>query len=160
MNIDDWDRQGLEPGFGHQGAWLQNDMDRIDSPMAAAFALLDEPSAAAKRSDRSVSPSEQARRFLLATKLGLVDAHYAPDGDAPGPLSSRLIPWPDVRGVLLMGKTTLDDALRHVTRWRLTVEHPAVDIDEPPDDDALIEFWRECVLRAGRPPTEKAKNPE
>ncbi|HKG18508.1 MAG TPA: hypothetical protein VKB00_02120 [Candidatus Limnocylindrales bacterium] len=156
MTIDEWDESGLEPRFGHQRQWLKNDLDRLQTPAAAAFALLDRAPAGANDS----APSQLARRFLVATELGLLDASYRPEGGSVGRLASTVIPWPDVRGLRIEGTTVLDDAFRHVTRWSLVIEHPAVEITEPPDDEALIDLWRECVLRAGRPPTEKPKEPQ
>ena len=41
MTIDEWEESGLEPRFGHQGQWLKDDLDRLESPVVAAFALLD-----------------------------------------------------------------------------------------------------------------------
>jgi hypothetical protein len=157
MKISDWDERRLEPLFGHQGTWLTNDLDRLNSPIAAAFALVDEPPT---ESYSSIPPSRRSRRFLVASELGLMDARYTPGSNDHGSLRSRLIPWPEVGGVALTGETTLDEALRHTTRWRLTIQHPALEIDDAPDDDALIEFWRECVLRAKRPPTQEPEEPE
>ena len=96
----------------------------------------------------------------MATELGLLDARFSPGGNGGGSLDSTMTPWTEVRGVLLTAETTLNDALRHRTRRRLTVANPAIEINEPADEDALIEFWRECVLRAGRPPRERAMSPD
>jgi len=158
MTIDEWEERRLEPRFGHQGQWLMNDLDRLQAQAVAAFALLEEPSVDRhENADRAASdtppgqPSRLARRFLIATDLGLVDARFRPEPDV-GTLTHALIPWSGVQGVRLEATTTMDDALRHVTRWALSIDQPAMEIADPPDDEALIDLWRECIQRAGRLP--------
>ncbi len=124
----------LQPPFGHQGQWLSDDLDRINSPIAAVFALRHNERGTATGDTSAAAASDQARRFVVATELGLLDARFSPGGNGGGSLDSTLTPWTEVRGVLLTAETTLNDALRHRTRRRLTVANPAIEINEPADE--------------------------
>jgi hypothetical protein len=152
VRMEEWDEQGLEPLFGHQRQWLTDLLDRISSPEAASYALLEDQGA---RGAADTHRSETARRrFLVASELGLLDGRLERPGDGSPRLTARLIPWTSVHGLELVTVTALDDALRHRTTWRVRVREPRVDLDDAPSDDALLDFWRDCALRAGRPPVE------
>ncbi|MEJ7749503.1 MAG: hypothetical protein WKF56_09380 [Candidatus Limnocylindrales bacterium] len=156
MNISEWDGAGLQPMFGHQAQWIGDILDRLDSPGAACFAMLE----GGQQIDPEVTPSAQPRRFLVATTLALLDARHVPGTGAAACLEARLIPWTDVRGVELTTTTRLDDAFRHRTNWLLRLGHPEIVIGDPVHDDALIAFWRACILRVARPPNEEPEPPE
>jgi hypothetical protein len=159
MKMREWDSFGLTPGFGHQGEWLTNLLDRVASPEIAAYAVLE---GRAQRSAKQSLPSEQPRRFVVASQLGLLDGHFVPDTRQPSRsrLITTLVPWSSVRGLELLSETTLDDAFRHRTTWRLRLAQPAIEIATPVFDAALIDLWRECLLRAATPPDEKPTEPD
>ena len=165
MKMREWDALRLRPAFGHQGEWLANLLDRAASPEIAAYAVLDGAAAgsrAAAGSGADATPREQPRRFVVASHLGLLDGRFVPD--ARQPLRSRLVtslvPWSAVRGLELLSETTLDDAFRHRTTWHLRLAEPGIEIREPVSDTALIDLWRECLLRAATPPNEKPSDPD
>ncbi|HKG55859.1 MAG TPA: hypothetical protein VKA85_01280 [Candidatus Limnocylindrales bacterium] len=158
MKMRDWDEQGLVPAFGHQGEWLADILDRAGSPEIAAYAIDDGAAAASGEDER---PADRARRFLVASELGLLDGRYEPPKRGrEARLTTRLVVWRAVRGVNLETETTVDEALRHRTTWKLRLDDPEVVIAEPASDDAVIELWRECVLHAAPPPGEKPAKPE
>lgn len=159
MKMREWDSLGLTPAFGHQGEWLTNLLDRAASPEIAAYAVLD---GGPKASVARLVPSEQPRRFVVASQLGLLDGRFVPDARQPrrARLVTSLVPWSTVRGLELLSETTLDDAFRHRTTWHFRTAQPAIEIAEPVSDAALIDLWRECLLRAATPPNEKPSEPD
>jgi hypothetical protein len=159
VKMREWDSLGLAPAFGHQGEWLANLLDRAASPEIAAYAVLDGRSA---RSAEGVVPSEQPRRFVVVSQLGLLDGRYVPDARQPrrSRLVTALVPWSSVHGLELLSETTLDEAFRHRTTWHFRLAQPAIDVAEPVSDAALIDLWRECLLRAATPPDQKPSEPD
>jgi hypothetical protein len=155
----EWDALGLTPAFGHQGEWLTNLLDRAASPEIAAYAVLDGRTTTSAGSD---VPIEQPRRFVVASQLGLLDARFVPNVRQPrrSRLLTTLVPWSTVQGLELLSETALDDAFRHRTTWQLRIAQPAIDIAEPVSDAALLDLWRECLLRAATPPDEKPSDPD
>lgn len=147
MRMQDWDAAGIEPLFGHQREWLNDELARMEASEVAAFAVEEKRQGVA------------GRRLLIATELGLIDAWHRPDPPDDPRLTATFIPWPEVGDVRLHSETGLDAALRHATHYRLTLGQPALD-GECSDPDALVAFWRECLLRAGQPPAEKPGQPE
>ncbi len=155
MKIREWDEARLEPVFGQAGEWLLDQLDEIDSPEVAAYAVhLPEDGTRAGRGDRT------PRRSLVVSVLGLLDATYRPGDHGDAVMEARLVPWATVAGLELLTETRLDEALRHRTTWRVRISEPSVDLSNPVDDHALLDFWRECALRVGRSPTEEPRSPE
>ena len=159
MRMRDWDERGFDPPFGQQGEWLSNVLDRAWSPEAASYAV-DVDRVPPQRRGGGEQAGERPRRYLVASSLGLLDGRFVPDAAADARLATVLIPWSDVRGLELLSETTLDEAFRHRTTWRMRLAQPEMDIGDPPSDAALLEFWHECALRAGRPPFEEPKQSE
>jgi hypothetical protein len=146
MRMEEWDRSGREPTFGHQMDWIEDLLESMGTSEIASYAIL-------------VHDGEPKReRFLVATDLGLFDADLTVDEHDEPQMVSRLVPWSGIGGVELKAHTDLDVAYRHASRWRFTIPEPEVDIEEGPDADALLALWRECVTRTAT--TTKPAGPE
>jgi hypothetical protein len=141
--VRDWEEQGIEPAFGHEGHWLLDVVEQVGAQEVAVYAL----------------QSGAGRRLLVATDLGLVDAAVDEDPRRV-PTAIDLVPWPEVREVHLSCRIEVDGSLRHVPTYSLAVGHPTVEVAGAPAPQALLEFARTLLLRAHRPPTTPVPEPE
>jgi hypothetical protein len=139
MKMRDWDEGGGQPAFGHRAYWIEDILDSLDAAEIASYAL--------SEGDGSGDDASVPRRYLVACELGILDARADADEDDNPRLASALIPWSDVRGVRVSAVTSLDDAFRHATTWSGSLGLPSVRIDDPAKPDALLELWRECLVR-------------
>jgi len=143
MRIRDWDEQGLEPAFGHEGHWMMEMLESLDAGEIAAYCLR----------------APHGRRLLVATQLGLVDA--TADDSTPEPaVEVDVVAWPEVREIHLSAVIAPDEAMRHRPAYSLRVGHPTIDVPEAANADALLDFARSLVLRAARPPQVPLRQPE
>lgn len=133
--MDEWLDAGFEPPFGTVEDWIRDQLGRLDAEETAMYALSD-------RVD-----GREGIRILLASDIGLFDFFwYRPEVVEDRRLTGRHIPWAAVEGVTLVGETRLNQAtlMHEEPAWRLSIAEPAVAIENPPNEAALLDFWRAC----------------
>jgi hypothetical protein len=144
--MEDWDVAGREPLFGHQLDWLNEILEALGTQELAAYAM-------------PVAPEERGGvRFLVATELGLLDATRTVDAEDRPVMTTELLPWSATRDVRLQVETVLGPGLRRVSRWRLSLGQPELEVATD-DAAALIDLWRECIVRSAQPPTIEPSTP-
>jgi len=95
--------------------------------------------------------TDEVRRIMAATEVGLLDETYAPTNSAARyRLAGRLYPWQAVRGVDLRVETVRVWALEDRTRWSLQIGRPgfAVITEDPQLGSALCDFAKVCSVMA------------
>jgi hypothetical protein len=152
----EWDERGGRPSFGHRAYWIEDVLDALDASEIAAYALAEGPDDGNEDEAEHEDDATRPRRYLVACELGLLDARASVDDRGNPVLASALVPWPEVRGARLTALTALDDAYRHATRWTGSLAWPVVRIEQPTESDALLELWRECLVRTQVPPPVEA----
>jgi hypothetical protein len=133
--MKEWLLAGFDPPFATVDEWISDLIGRVGAEEQAVYALRDRDS------------SREGTRVLVATDLGLFDFFwYRPDAVADRSLTARHVPWTDVRGLALYSDTRLNAStlLRLEPTWRLSIEEPAVSIEEAPEEHVLLDFWRAC----------------
>lgn len=134
MKRMEWLEEGLEPAFGTVNEWITEHLGTIGAEEEACYAV-------------SEAPGRAVLRVLVATDVGLVDfVWYRPAAPEQRRLVGVLIPWRDVSPPQLTGETGLSPALIHeAPEWSLTLREPALEITEPVDRNALLDFWKACA---------------
>jgi hypothetical protein len=145
--MEDWDGSGRNPLFGHQIDWIRDTLETFGCTDIAVLAQ-------GSRDD------SRGARYFLVCQLGVMVATLTPDAQGQPLLESTLVTWSDVEGIDLRARTDLDDALRRRMRWRLSVRHPRLTMEDEGANSPLVDFWRECVTRIGRPATIEPKDPD
>jgi hypothetical protein len=95
--------------------------------------------------------TEDMRRIVVATEVGLLDETYAPtDSTARYRLSGRLYPWQAVRGVDLRFETFRLWALEDRTRWSFRIASPAFQTvtEDRELGVALCDLAKACAVMA------------
>lgn len=146
MRMDEWDG-AREPLFGHQVDWIRDTLETFGCTDVAVLAQ------GSRDESRGV-------RYYVCCQLGVMVATLTPDAQDQPVLESMLVLWKDVEGIDLRARTDLDDALRRRMRWRLSIRHPRVAMEDDGEKSPLVDFWRECATRVGRPSTLAPKDPD
>jgi hypothetical protein len=135
MRMKDWLLAGFEPPFGTVDDWIADLIGRVGAEETAAFAT------------RARQGQKDGIRVLVATDIGLFDFFwYRPEPVKERALTGRHVSWRDVRGLALTSETRLNEKtmLRLEPAWRLTIEEPAVTLEDAPSEPAILDFWSAC----------------
>jgi hypothetical protein len=135
MQMKEWLLAGFDPPFATVDEWISDLIGRVGAEEEAVYAL------------RARDGDRDGIRILVATDIGLFDFFwFRPEDVAKRSLTSRHVPWRDVRGLALSSDTRLEPStlLRREPAWRLALEEPRVSIDEPPSEAVVLDFWRAC----------------
>jgi hypothetical protein len=135
MRMKDWLLAGFDPPFATVDEWIVDLIGRVGAEETAVYAM------------RSNEDRREGIRVLVATDIGLFDFFWhRPEPVRERALTGRHVAWRDVRGLRLESETRLnpETLLRLEPAWRLTIEEPALTLEDPPSEPALLDFWSAC----------------